>query len=112
MLNQFKVLWSEEDGEFVGVCSGHPGLSHLAGTEEEALAGIGELVEFVEGLAVRSAQKTEQLSTIQESLSRQDEKFNEISRSLNAMSRSLNDVLSALQEMTKTLGGGGKTPAS
>ena len=48
-MNQFKVLWSEEDGEWVGVCSGHPGLSHLAGTEEEALAGIRELVEFVEG---------------------------------------------------------------
>jgi DNA repair ATPase RecN len=112
MLNQFKVLWSEEDGEWVRLCSDHPYLSHLAKTEEEALAGIGELVESVEGLAVRSAQKTEQLSTIQESLSRQDEKLKDISRSLNDVSRSLNDVLSALQEMTETLGGGGKTPAS
>lgn len=98
MLNQFKVLWSEEDGEWVGVCSGHPGLSHLAGTEEEALAGIRELVEFVEGLSVRSAQKTEQLSAIQESLSRQDERLKDISRSLNA-------ILSSLQKIDKTLDG-------
>jgi predicted RNase H-like HicB family nuclease len=46
-MEEFKVLWSEEDGEFVGLCSDHPGLSHLAKTEEEALAGILELVEEV-----------------------------------------------------------------
>jgi hypothetical protein len=48
LFNDFRVLWSEEDGEFVGVCSGHPYLSHLAKTEHDALAGIKELVEFVE----------------------------------------------------------------
>jgi predicted RNase H-like HicB family nuclease len=47
--NNFNILWSEEDGEFVGVCSEHPYLSHLAKTEQEALAGIKALVGFVEG---------------------------------------------------------------
>lgn len=40
----FRVIWSEEDGEFVGLCAEFPSLSHLAPTEADALAGIRELV--------------------------------------------------------------------
>jgi len=43
----YRVFWSPEDEEFVGVCSEFPGLSHLADTPDEALSGIRELVAFV-----------------------------------------------------------------
>lgn len=40
----YRVVWSEEDGEFVGLCAEFPGLSGLAGRQADALAGIVELV--------------------------------------------------------------------
>jgi hypothetical protein len=43
----FDVIWSEEDEEFIGICHQFPSLSHLDTTEENALAGIKELVEIV-----------------------------------------------------------------
>ena len=36
----YRVLWSEEDGEFVGLCAELPSLSWLAKSREEALRGI------------------------------------------------------------------------
>lgn len=36
----FRVLWSEEDQEFVGLCAEFPSLSWLAPAREAALAGI------------------------------------------------------------------------
>jgi hypothetical protein len=36
----FKVMWSEEDQEYAGLCDQFPSLSWLAKTEEEALYGI------------------------------------------------------------------------
>ncbi|HEY8021280.1 MAG TPA: toxin-antitoxin system HicB family antitoxin [Thermoanaerobaculia bacterium] len=36
----YRVEWSEEDGEFVGLCAELPGLSWLAPTQRDALAGI------------------------------------------------------------------------
>lgn len=36
----YRVEWSEEDGEFVGLCAELPGLSWLAPTQSEALVGI------------------------------------------------------------------------
>lgn len=36
----FRVLWSEEDQEFVALCAEFPSLSWLASTREAALAGI------------------------------------------------------------------------
>lgn len=39
-----RVEWSEEDDEYLGTCAEFPSLSWLAGTEEEALAGIRRLV--------------------------------------------------------------------
>jgi predicted RNase H-like HicB family nuclease len=47
----YRVTWSEEDGEHVGLCAEFPSLSWLAATPEKALRGIRELVaEVVEDL--------------------------------------------------------------
>ena len=40
----FRVTWSPEDGEHVGLCAEFPSLSWLAGTPESALKGIRRLV--------------------------------------------------------------------
>ncbi len=41
----YRVTWSEEDKEFVGLCAEFPSLSWLAATPEKALKGIGEIVK-------------------------------------------------------------------
>lgn len=43
----YRVAWSVEDGEHVGLCSEFPSLSWLAKTPEDALAGIHEVVKEV-----------------------------------------------------------------
>ena len=43
----FRVLWSEEDQEHVGLCTEFPSLSHLAPSAGEALNGIVALVADV-----------------------------------------------------------------
>lgn len=43
----YRVTWSEEDQEYVGLCAEFPSLSWLEGTPEEALHGIRELVKKV-----------------------------------------------------------------
>jgi predicted HicB family RNase H-like nuclease len=43
----YRVTWSEEDGEYVGLCAEFPGLSWLADTQEAALAGIRDIVRQV-----------------------------------------------------------------
>jgi len=40
----YRVTWSVEDGEHVGLCAEFPSLSWLASTPEAALAGIREIV--------------------------------------------------------------------
>jgi predicted HicB family RNase H-like nuclease len=40
----YRVSWSPEDGENVGLCAEFPSLSWLAPTPDEALAGIRKLV--------------------------------------------------------------------
>lgn len=40
----YRVTWSPEDGEHVGLCAEFPSLSWLAPTPEEALAGIRKVV--------------------------------------------------------------------
>lgn len=40
----YRLTWSPEDGEHVGLCAELPSLSWLAATQEEALAGIRQLV--------------------------------------------------------------------
>ncbi len=36
----YRVMWSEEDSEFVGLCTEFPSLSWLASSPEKALKGI------------------------------------------------------------------------
>ncbi len=43
----YRVIWSPEDGEHVGLCSEFPLLSWLASTSDEASAGIRRLVNEV-----------------------------------------------------------------
>ena len=43
----YRVVWSEEDREYVGLCAEFPGLSWLAGTMEGALKGITRVVTGV-----------------------------------------------------------------
>lgn len=40
----YRVVWSEEDQEYVGLCAEFPSLSWLAKTPETALPGIRSLV--------------------------------------------------------------------
>ena len=41
----YRVIWSEEDSEFVGLCSEFPSLSWLDAEQSVALAGMVSLVE-------------------------------------------------------------------
>lgn len=41
----YRVLWSEEDEEFVGLCAEFPSLSWLASSPEKALKGIRTVVK-------------------------------------------------------------------
>lgn len=43
----YRVTWSAEDNEYVGLCAELPSLSWLAGSPEEALSGIRSLVASV-----------------------------------------------------------------
>ena len=49
MIDQYtyRVIWSDEDGEYAGLCAEFPSLSWLAATSDAALAGIRELVAAV-----------------------------------------------------------------
>jgi len=40
----YRVTWSEDDNEYVGLCVEFPSLSWLSGTPEAALKGIRKLV--------------------------------------------------------------------
>jgi predicted HicB family RNase H-like nuclease len=40
----YRVTWSDEDREYVGLCVEFPSLSWLAGTQEEALRGVRSVV--------------------------------------------------------------------
>jgi hypothetical protein len=40
----YRVTWSKEDGEYVGLCAEFPSLSWLASTPEAALRGIRKVV--------------------------------------------------------------------
>ena len=48
----YRVTWSEEDGEFVGLCAEFPKLSWLATNPEEAMKGIRAVVnDCIEDMA-------------------------------------------------------------
>ncbi len=40
----YRVLWSEDDNEYIGLCSEFPSLSWLESTQDKALKGIRKLV--------------------------------------------------------------------
>jgi predicted HicB family RNase H-like nuclease len=42
----YRVTWSEDDGEYVGLCAEFPSLSWLASTQEDALNGIRDIVKL------------------------------------------------------------------
>ncbi len=43
----YRVTWSMEDEEYVGLCAEFPGLSWLAETPEKALKGIRRLLDLL-----------------------------------------------------------------
>ncbi len=43
----YRVTWSEEDNEYLGLCAEFPSLSWLDGTQEAALKGIRNVVSDV-----------------------------------------------------------------
>lgn len=43
----FNVIWSDDDGEYVGLCHQLPSLSYLASTPHDALSGIQSIVKDV-----------------------------------------------------------------
>jgi len=43
----YRVTWSEDDKEYIGLCAEFPGLSWLSSTPEAALKGIRKLVSEV-----------------------------------------------------------------
>ena len=60
----YRVMWSEEDEEYVGLCAEFSLLSHLDDTPEKAFAGIRGLVAFcVDDLRKQGAPVPEPLST-------------------------------------------------
>ena len=60
----YRVIWSEEDEEYVGLCAEFGLLSHLDDTPEKALEGIRALVAFcVDDLRKEGQPVPEPLST-------------------------------------------------
>lgn len=43
----YRIIWSEEDNEYVGLCAEFPSLSWLASTPEAALKGVRKVVADV-----------------------------------------------------------------
>jgi len=59
----YRVLWSEEDQEFIGLCAEFPSLSWLAEDQSAALAGIVKVVkEAVADMAKNGEEIPEPLS--------------------------------------------------
>jgi predicted HicB family RNase H-like nuclease len=60
----YRVTWSEEDNEYVGLCAEFPSLSWLAPTPEAALKGIRQVVaEVVADLAANGEPAPEPIAT-------------------------------------------------
>ena len=62
----YRVTWSEEDDEYVGLCAEFPSLSWLASAPEAALRGIREVVgEVVADLEAKGELVPEPIATKQ-----------------------------------------------
>jgi len=59
----YRVTWSDEDEEYVGLCAEFPSLSWLAESPEEALQGIRDVVQqVVEDMVANGEEVPEPLS--------------------------------------------------
>lgn len=59
----YRVTWSEEDAEYIGLCAEFPSLSWLADSHETALRGISEVVaQVLEDMASSGEEPPEPLS--------------------------------------------------
>jgi predicted HicB family RNase H-like nuclease len=59
----YRVTWSDEDNEYVGLCTEFPSLSWLAATRDEALHGIEKLVrEVVADMSTRGERVPEPMA--------------------------------------------------
>ena len=62
----YRVTWSEEDGEYIGLCLEFPSLSWLARSPEAALKGIRAVIaETIADLASSGEEVPEPLATRQ-----------------------------------------------
>ena len=60
----YRVMWSEEDEEFVGLCAEFPSLSWLAASPEDALKGIRNVVrKCLKDMAVSREEIPEAISS-------------------------------------------------
>jgi len=60
----YRVTWSVEDNEYVGLCSEFPGLRWLASDQDSALSGIRQLVaEAVEDMQLNNEEIPEPIAT-------------------------------------------------
>jgi len=60
----YRVTWSEEDNEYVGLVAEFPSLSWLAETQEEALTGVRAVVaEAIQDMKSTGEQVPEPLAT-------------------------------------------------
>lgn len=60
----YRVTWSVEDNEYVGLCSEFPSLSWLAADQDSALSGIRQLVaEAVEDMQLNNEEIPEPIAT-------------------------------------------------
>jgi len=60
----YRVMWSEEDEEYVGLCAEFPSLSWLASTPEAALKGVRKVIaEVVTDLEAENESVPEPIAT-------------------------------------------------
>ncbi len=60
----YRVTWSAEDNEYIGLCTEFPSLSWLADTHDHALQGIRELIaEVVEDMRINNEVEPEPIAT-------------------------------------------------
>ena len=60
----YRIVWSDEDSEFVGLCAEFPSLSWLAPSQEDALKGIRKVVQdAVKDMQASSEKVPDPLST-------------------------------------------------
>lgn len=48
IVRTFRVIWSEDDQDYVGLCDEYPSLSYLSKDGDKAMGGIGRLVREAE----------------------------------------------------------------